>query len=416
MTAKKKRSIYRREVLEAQIARHGDVLLVRPTSFNVVTAFIVVLMACIILYLALGQYTKSTQVKGVLKTPSGVRKIMAYQNGVIESLLVKEGDEVIEGQPLYQIRTDRQGEDGSVAAERMVSIERSIELLKEKSAFQQDLNALELTQSRQKVATLNHEAAQVDDEIALQKDYLRLLSVELSEVEKLLRAKQISKSEYNAKYAQVLEKRINLKNLSRKKRDFKTKAAEAQKQQRNIELKGNTMVVGYQEQLVALERELATIRADKSYMIKAPADGVVANVFYQQGHFAQTNKPLMNILPKDAQLIAEIYIPTSAIGLVETGQDILLRYHAFPFQKFGLHHGKIEQISKTLIEPFQAEVDSLIDEPSYRATVVLELQKIDAHGKLMDLQPGMLLDADVIGDTRSLFAWIFEPVLSARLN
>lgn len=282
--------------------------------------------------------------------------------------------------------------------------------------FQRDLNELEQAQSAAKVESLANEAVQVDDEIALQKDYLKLLSRELSEVEKLLKAKQISKTEYNAKYAQVLEKRINLKNLSRKKRDYLTQSTEAKKQQRNIELKGNTLIVAYQEQLVILERELAEIKADKAYVIKSPADGVVANIFFQQGHFAQNNKPLMNILPKDAKLVAEIYIPTSAIGLVESGQNILLRYHAFPFQKFGLHKGKIESISKTLIEPFQAEVDSLIDEPAYRATVALDLQQIDAQGKLMDLQPGMLLDADVIGDTRSLLAWIFEPVLSTRLN
>ena len=48
--------------------------------------------------------------------------------------------------------------------------------------------------------------------------------------------------------------------------------------------------------------------------------------------------------------------------------------------------------------------------------MVLELQQIDAHGKMMDLQPGMLLDADVIGDTRSLLAWIFEPVMTAAMN
>lgn len=412
MTQKKKRSIYRREVFEAQLTRHGDVLLIRPTSFTMVTGFIVALMVIIVLFLAFGRYTKSTPVKGILKTPAGVNKIMAYQPGVIESLLVKEGDTVAKDQPLYKIRTDRQGRDGSVTTEIAGSIEQSINLLKEKIAFQQDLNQLEQEQVSQKVITLSNEAKQVDSEITLQKDYLKLLSVELSEVEKLLKARQMSKSEYNGKYAQVLEKRINLKSLSRKKREFLTQSAAAQKQKRSIELKGSTMVVGYQEQLINLERELANTRADKFYYINAPNAGVVANIFYQQGHFAETNHPLMNLLPEDSELVAEIYIPTSAIGLVELEQAILLRYHAFPYQKFGLHSGQIKSISKTLIEPFQAEVESLIDVPAYRATVVLQQQQIDAHGKMMNLQPGMLLDADVIGDTRSLLAWVFEPILS----
>ncbi|WP_281557717.1 HlyD family efflux transporter periplasmic adaptor subunit [Thalassomonas sp. RHCl1] len=412
MVVKKKRSIYRQEVLEAQIARHGDVLLIRPVSFAVITGFILLLMVCIVLFLTFGDYTKSTSVKGILKTPSGVKKVMAYQAGVIEELLVKEGQVVLKEQPLYKIRTDRQGLDTSVANEKSASIKQSIHLLKEKIAFQQDLNQLELAEVIARQATLTDEAAQVNDEIALQKDYLKLLSIELSQVEKLLKDRQISKSEYNSKYAQVLEKRISLKNLSRKRRNFLTQAKEADKRKRNVEIKGNTMIVGYQEQMILLERELADIRADKFYYIKAPGPGVVSNIFYQQGHFAETNRPLMNLLPEDSQLVAEIYIPTSAIGLVEPGQDILLRYQAFPYQKFGLHQGKINSISKTLIEPFQAEVDTLIDQPAYRATVALAQQQIDAQGKMVNLQPGMLLDADVLGENRSLLAWVFEPLLT----
>lgn len=410
---KKKRSIYRREVMEAQIARHGDVVLIRPISFAMVTGFIVFLMVAILLFLSFGNYTKSTPVKGILKTPTGVSKIMAYQAGVIESLLVKEGDLVTKDQLLYKIRTDRQGGDGNLGSEILASIEQSIALLKEKITFQKDLNQLEQLEISQKAEMLANEAHQLDDEISLQKDYLRLLSVELSEVEKLLKAGQISKTEYNGKYSQVLEKRISLKGLARQKRDYLTQSKVAAKQQRNIELKGNSLIVDYKEKQVSLERELAHQKADKFYYIKAPSSGIVANIFYQQGHFAAPDKPLMNLLPEDSQLVAEIYIPSDAIGLVEKDQSILLRYHAFPYQKFGLYGGQITSISKTLIEPFQAEVDTLIEEPSYRATVALERQQIDAHGKAVDLQPGMLLDADVVGDTRTLLAWIFDPVLTA---
>ena len=51
-------------------------------------------------------------------------------------------------------------------------------------------------------------------------------------------------------------------------------------------------------------------------------------------------------------------------------------------------------------------------EPYYRITVALAQQAITAYGKPEPLKPGMLLDADVMGEKRRLIEWIFEPLYS----
>jgi membrane fusion protein len=93
---------------------------------------------------------------------------------------------------------------------------------------------------------------------------------------------------------------------------------------------------------------------------------------------------------------------------------VVLRYQAYPYQKFGHQPGKVLQVSKT---PLQAsELSGLplagaANEPLYRITVALEQQAVLAYGREQPLAAGMQLEADVLLDRRRLIEWIFEPLI-----
>jgi membrane fusion protein len=53
-------------------------------------------------------------------------------------------------------------------------------------------------------------------------------------------------------------------------------------------------------------------------------------------------------------------------------------------------------------------------EPLYRVIVTLDRQAITAYGQLEALKPGMLLDADVLGERRTLIEWVLEPLYSLQ--
>jgi len=53
-------------------------------------------------------------------------------------------------------------------------------------------------------------------------------------------------------------------------------------------------------------------------------------------------------------------------------------------------------------------------EPAYRIEVRLASQSVQAGGQQLRLHPGMLLGADILLEKRTLFEWIFEPVLALR--
>ncbi|MCG7536142.1 HlyD family efflux transporter periplasmic adaptor subunit [Pseudoalteromonas sp. OOF1S-7] len=410
MVVRKKRSIIRPEVIEARIGIQGDVLMIRPLSFRYLCLFFILVLLLVCGFMVYAEFTKSTRVRGIIKSPLGVTKVLPRQSGVIDTLFVQEGESVQKGQPLYQIRTEQNGVSGSVSKEVTQSLIESLKLVEEKLQFQVRLNDLELQEAERKIAQIKRDAAHTQEQLALEREYQQLLGKELSEIETLYKNQQVSKVEYNGKYAQYLEKRIAVKALVKQHDDLIATAEDETLKRQNIGVNGHAMVLEYRQKINALKREITNAGAQEAYRILAPHDGVIANIYYQNGHFAQQGQVLMNLLPDESELVAEIYIPTSAIGLVNEGQAINLRYHAFPYQEFGLFKGHIYNISQTLIEPHQAEASNLVEGPVYRAQVTLQQQSLYAKGKEVGLQAGMTLDADVLGETRTILAWVFEPL------
>jgi membrane fusion protein len=123
---------------------------------------------------------------------------------------------------------------------------------------------------------------------------------------------------------------------------------------------------------------------------------------------------LATIIPQGAPLEAHLYAPSRSIGFVRPGQDVLLRYPAYPHQKFGSHRGRIASISRNAMPPGElgfAPADGS-REPLYRIKVELDSQSIDAYGRPEPLKAGMQVEADILLDRRRLIEWIFEPLLS----
>jgi membrane fusion protein len=128
-----------------------------------------------------------------------------------------------------------------------------------------------------------------------------------------------------------------------------------------------------------------------------------------------TTQALATLVPQGSSLQAFLYAPSSAVGLLHAGQAVLLRYDAFPYQKFGAQRGRIEQVSLTPLATADLSEAGLgptaAREPMYRIAVALERQEMVAGGSVRPLAPGMQLEADVPVERRRLFEWLFAPVL-----
>ena len=103
---------------------------------------------------------------------------------------------------------------------------------------------------------------------------------------------------------------------------------------------------------------------------------------------------------------------------------MLIRYDAYPHQKFGQYDAKVRSVSRATVGPGElaeaaGATGPLADlgasgQPVYRITVDLDAQSATAYGRDAPLQPGMTLQADIQIETRRLWQWILEPLHSLR--
>lgn len=113
-------------------------------------------------------------------------------------------------------------------------------------------------------------------------------------------------------------------------------------------------------------------------------------------------------------------IPPSDIGFIEVGQEISIRYDAFPFEKYGQAKGYITSISKTTVNPSElleiggVSIKDNVSSVFYLVDVSIENQYFSVDGSKKTLDTGMTLNADVILENRKLYQWLLEPLISLR--
>jgi membrane fusion protein len=165
--------------------------------------------------------------------------------------------------------------------------------------------------------------------------------------------------------------------------------------------------------LLNVERALAEAEAQQSVVVRAPIAGRVATLLAHAGMSASPERPLLAIIPIASELQAELLLPTHAAGFISEGQEVRLRYDAFPYQKFGLYRGRIMSVSRTVLNPEDQVGPVRLQVPAYRVVASLESQTVMAYGHEVLLQPGLTLRADVLRDRRRIIEWIFDPMIAA---
>ncbi|WP_265283726.1 HlyD family secretion protein [Verminephrobacter aporrectodeae] len=168
-----------------------------------------------------------------------------------------------------------------------------------------------------------------------------------------------------------------------------------------------------------LEQELIENQLKRQIVIRAAHAARVTGLTAFVGQTVAPTRPLMTLVPVDnpaSALEVHLFASSKDAGFIKTGQNVKLRYQAFPYQKFGHASGSVIDISESpilsteLIYPM-AEISN---DPLYRIRVRLAQPYILAYGKRQELSSGMRVEADVMLDRRTLLEWIFEPIYSLR--
>lgn len=154
------------------------------------------------------------------------------------------------------------------------------------------------------------------------------------------------------------------------------------------------------EQLTKLKDRLT--RVD----IVSPVEGVVQDLkFRTVGGVIPPGATLMNVIPLDGKMHAEVRISPTDIGFVKIGQPARLKIGTFDFMRYGTIEGKVSMVSafSTLDEKQQ---------PYFKVIISLP-QSYLGEDKNKRIDPGMTVQADIITDRQSVLRYLLRPIYSA---
>ncbi len=384
-------------------------------GWPVVTAFLAGSLAVALGFAATAGYARKETAVGFLAPATGTVRVVPPRAGTLAALAVGPGDAVTAGEALFTLDT-RQGLEGGGTLDAVLrdGLLRQAQLLREQIAAEEARAVSEADRLDSRLRGLTAELESLSVQRSLQAERVTVSEERLKALSDLRAKGFVSEAEYRAREEAWLGQRQSLAAI-----DQRTAALTQERRQTEIQrAQAPAESADRLARLRATEAELAQrkveVSAQGAVTVRAPSPGRVTGIQAQPGQRIDPTKPVLSIVPEDAALRAELFVPSRAIGFVEPGQRVRLMYDAFPFQRFGAHGGTVETVSETMLTPEEALGPIRLPEPAYRVTVALDRPTVNAFGRDVGLQPDMTLRADIVLEERTLLEWLLEPLLSAR--
>jgi membrane fusion protein len=410
------RNLFRQEAIDAQREKLlGEVSIARPVPSWVFTLLAAGIAGALIAFAFLGEYTRRERVEGFLALDTGAARILAPEAGTLVELLVKEGDVVEAGAPIARLSTERGTASGATATELVKrELNQRLETVESEKEQARLLAQQQADAMRRRMTDLQRELEHIEVEMRLQAARVESAREELGRMQKLHEEKFYSETAVIQARNNLLDQQSKLASLRRQRSGIDRDLGAARAELPTIETKARQAVDQLARQKSELQQGLVQEDVKRSNVIVAPVAGVVTNIAISRGESVAADMLIATILPRGSGLVVQLLVPTRAIGFVQPGNDVVLRYDAFPFQRFGQHRGVVERVGRSVWSAGEKVGPVTVREPVYRVDVKLERQTVAAGGQEMQLMPGMVVSADILQERRTVFEWVFEPVLELR--
>lgn len=308
-------------------------------------------------WLGLAQTEEVVVAPGKLEPIGDVKTIQVPVGGVLDEMLVKDGERVSKGQVLMRL-------DNEATKDRELSLIKTISAKQQ----QQQLKEVEL----QRYLNFN------DTEQAVLRQNLVLEQEILGRLESLKKVGASAELQY-------LQQRNRVRDVEG---ELAKTSVDRQRQVAILE----QSVQQLRGELADLQSKLTELRVNIRYQdIRSPVDGVVFDLKPTgPGFVAQGSEPVMKIVPYN-NLKAKVEIDSSKIGFVRVGKLVDISIDSFPSTDFGVLQGTVKRIGSDALPP-----DQLKQTYRYPAEIQLASQQLQLKGgATLPLQVGMSLTANI---------------------
>ncbi len=166
--------LFRQEAIDNKKEKlWGEVILIQPFSFFVITAFVTIVVIAVALMLLYGTYARRENVSGYLLPNKGLVKIYAPQVGTVTNVHVEESTLVNQGDLLLTISTQKtnfKSDDVNTLIINKLKDDKTT--IRSKLTEQNRLDDLEKSQYKDQVSGLNREIKQLKNQVKTHKKNL----------------------------------------------------------------------------------------------------------------------------------------------------------------------------------------------------------------------------------------------------
>jgi len=382
----------------------------RGVAWFTVAAF--ALLAALLAFVAIVEYSPVHRIAAFVDARSGLVRLKAPLDGRVARLAVKDGAMVKKGDLLAVIASERLREEGggeraavrqSVDAEK-ASIGREIDAARQEAAMNRLMLDKRLHGLRQERETLRADLRSGERLLAsltAQSDHVASAAAEgyLPRQQAAQKRDEVSAQESRLASARGA--------LARVEREIET--SEAERQLVDARLAG--VIESRQRASGELNRLTLQSEIGAEQAIRAPQDGRVSFASLADGQSVAVGQPLFTLAPANDSIVVKLLVAPAAVASVRPGVDIKLIFRAYPQERFGLFAARIDSVNEIPSLPGEVAQAPGASEPMFVAIATLPGELRSPSGETLPLKPGMLADALVPIERRTVLEWLLEPIL-----
>jgi hemolysin D len=397
---------------------------------------------------------------GKIVSAGRTKIIQPLESGVVRSIHVQDGQHVKQGDVLIEIDTtvsaaerDRLQSDHMQAMLDVARLKAALNLDSDPMAsfvapegatptqieLQKNYLANQVDEIHAKLSSLDNQIRQHQGDRDSVHATIAKLTESIPYLEKRAEARDTlakkgygSKLEYLTTQQDLVEHQQELK-VQQGKLDEAEGSLEALKQQR-LQAEDEYKHTNLKDLSEAEQKEASLgaqlTQAAQKYRLQtltAPVDGTVQQLaVHTEGGVVTPAQVLMAVVPADSHLEIEAMVSNRDIGFVRDGQEAEIKIDTFNFTKYGLMHGQVQSVSHDSIQrekpADKSEAqrhtgdESDTSEPNgqelvYSARITLDQIQMQVDDRLVPLEPGMAVTAEIKTGSRHIIEYLLSPLL-----
>jgi len=412
---------------------------VTPRRLKLVLVFWIVAIAGFIIWASFTQIDEITRGTGDI-IPSGENQmIQNLEGGIVEDILVNEGDEVQKNQVLLKINNERSKSSYSSNSIKANALQAKILRLRAESLgsnfivdpkldklvpkFVSNEKSLFHTNQEQlhsKLNALKEKLAQTKNQLEdarIKKVHLKSSLTLIRQEVKMTKPMVVKGVRSKVDFLKLQREENEIaQNYSSATLDVPRLKSASKETQSNIHETTYLFQSDAKTKLNEAVAELRSLNADNTALkdqvnrtlVRSPMKGIVQKLYvHTVGGVIKPGENIVEVVPSDQTLLVEVKIKPSDIAFIYGGQKAIVKFTAYDFSIYGGLQGKVVLISPDTVKDDKGNT-------FYTVRIKTDKNYISYAGKHLKIIPGMTVSVDITTGKKSVLDYILKPILKTK--